>query len=658
MNLVRNRPSMFLICSAAVLCLAAASFAAGPVETSEVVSAGKEAPMLAALVATGELPPLADRLPEEPMVLEPVGGGEVGEYGGTIRMGSVVTARSVEASGIANWPTLIALDTDMHTFLANLATEYTVSQDLKTFTFTLRKGLRWSDGELFTTADIAFWHELLSDKELVPSPDSRFMLGGSLFELEVVDEVTVRFTFAAPNATGLYLFSRGVSPFHSLYLPKHYMKDYHPSYVASADLEKRAKDAGYDDWVKFFKSRTPSFFYDFKYEVGHPTMGAYNMTDKGTGVFVMERNPYYWKVDREGNQLPYIDRLQITNVENKQVLVTKILNGELDYVRYNLAMENYALLVDNQDAGNYVLVDEWRQAYGTADAIRFNLTHNDPVLRALFQDFRFRRAMSIAINRDEINEVLYFGTGTPMQNTVIPRTSKYFDDRNAFSHTEYDPETAGRLLDELGLKWDGKHEWRLRPDGEKLVLVNQFQAARPHLPPVAELLTEYWREVGVNVQAKPIDNTIFATAVKNNNEFDLSMFPATAVEPRIIPDPGNLVPISSNNLWGNQWYHWWVSGGSKGEEPPQEIKDLFDWYETVKSDTDPANREAALRAILKSNGDNLWFIGTIGLYPQLAVINENMVNVPRLPITAVYDTRHDSIANPETWFYRGGKATR
>jgi len=652
---------MFLICSAVFLCLAAPSFAGGAVETSEAVSAGKEAPMLAALVAEGKLPPVADRLPEDPLVYEPVDGGEIGEYGGTIRLGTTRPDWSVEAGGIASWPTLVALDTDMATVLPNLAKEYSVSQDMKTFTFTLRRGLRWSDGEPFTTADIAFWHEMLRDEELVPSPHRWLMHGGSLVEVEVVDELTVRFIYAAPYPVGLALFSNhmgpGSNPGRYAYLPKHYFRDYHPSYTDRADLEKRARDAGYDDWVKFFKSRSAPTFYDFRYEIGMPTMWGYNVVDKGTGVFVMERNPYYWKVDTEGNQLPYIDRLQIANLENKEVLITKIINGELDYSRYFLDMENYPLLVDNQETGNYVVIDEWVQAFVTPNAIRFNLTHADPVLRSLFQDFGFRRAMSIAINRDEMNEVLYFGTGTPMQNTVVPRTSKYFDDRNAFSHTEYDPETANRLLDELGLKWDERNEWRLRPDGEKLVLVNHF--SHPiNLPAAAELLTEYWREVGINVLPKQVDGAIFATAVKNNNEFDLAMFPATAVEPRILGDPGNLVPISSNNLWGNLWYHWWISGGSKGEEPPREIKDLFDWYETASTDTDPAKREAAVRAILKSNGDNLWFIGTIGLYPQIAVINENMMNVPRSPITAVGDVRHDSIANPETWFYRGGEAAR
>jgi len=632
-------------------------WAGGAEEKSEAVAAkaAKEAPKLAELVAAGKLPPLEERLPEEPMVLKPVGGGEIGEYGGTLRLGSVKTARSVEASGIANWPTLIALDTDMATFLPNLAKEFTYSEDMKIFTFTLRKGLKWSDGHPFTTEDVQFWYEdCLLNKEFVPAQHDDWTPGGELLKLEVVDELTFRFKSAVTYPIALYVFAKPARPWHTPYLPKHYLKDYHPNYVTKDDLEKRAKDAGYDDWVKYFKTRTPTHFYDLRYAVGHPTMAAYNLTQKGTGVFLLERNPYYWKVDQEGNQLPYIDRLQVINVKNKEVLMTKILNGELEYARYNLSMEDYPLLVENQERGKYLFYDEWRQAYNTAHTIRFNLTHNDPVIRKLFQDFRFRRAMSIALDRKEMNEVLFFGAGVPMQNTVMPRTSKYFVDKNAFSHIEYDPKEANRLLDEIGLKWDANHQWRLRPDGKPLVLVHICQIVRPHLPPALELTTEYWREVGVNVIPKPVDNTLW-NLMGNNNEFDMSMYSATGVEPRIIALPANFVPIEPANHWGNQWYHWYASGGKKGEAPPPKIQRLFDLYEIMKTDPNPANREKAIKEMLKSSTENLWSLGTLGLYPQLAVANKNMVNVPREPVTAVWDTRHDSIANPETWFYRGGQ---
>ena len=647
--------------------LAAPSLLWGAATSEESATAAatdtNEAPMLAALVAAGELPPVQERLPAEPFVMEPVGGGEIGEYGGTIRLGSIVTARSVEASGIAGMPWLIGYDTDMSTVIPILAKEFSISDDARTYTFTLRKGLKWSDGHPFTTEDIRFWYqEALMNEELIPaaSRSANWTPGGAPFELEIVDDVTARFTFAVPYPVAPWYFSiwwAGGPVGQTTYLPKHYLVDYHPNYVDRAELESRAKAEGYDDWMKYFSSRIPPQIYSLRYEVGIPTMAAYNLTQKGETVFLLERNPYYWKVDTEGNQLPYIDRLQVTHVSNKEVLMTKIINGEFDYARYNLSMEDFPLLQENQERGNYEFIDEWHQAYVTAHAIRFNLTHNDPAVRQVFQDFRFRRAMSIAIDREEMRDLLFFGAGEPMQNHVAPKSSKFFDPNLAYLHTEYDPEEASRLLDEMNLAWDANRQWRLRPDGEPLTLVIMAQQARPHLPPAMELVTEYWREVGINVVPRPVDNSIWRQ-ITSNNEFDVTMYPHTGVEPRILSNPGNFVPVGPWGHWGNLWSQWYRSDGERGEAPPPDIKRLFDLHETMTSDPDVTRRESAVREILASTAENLWSIGTLGLYPQLAIYNKNMVNVPREPITAVADTRHDSTANPETWFYRGGKAFR
>lgn len=641
-----------------------ALFAGGADEApEEQISSGAqgEAPMLYELVQAGELPPVEERLPSNPFVMEPVGGGEIGEYGGTIRLGSIVTERSVEASGIASWPTYIGYDTDMSTIIPLMVAEWSASDDARTYTFTFRDGMRWSDGQPFTTEDIRFWYEeCLLNEEIIPaaSRSARWTPGGEPFELEVVDELTVRYTFAIPYPTAPYVFGPGFSggPLgRTMFLPKHYLMDYHPNYVDRDELTQRAADEGYDNWVAYFTSRIPPQVYSFRFEPGIPTMAGYNLTEKAGNVFRLERNPYYWKVDTEGNQLPYIDDLQVTVVSNKEVLMTGIINGDYDYSRYNLSMEDFPLLQENQDAGNYELFDEWQQAYVTAHGIRFNLTHNDPAVREIFQDFRFRRAMSIALNREEMRDVLFFGAGEPMQNHTMPKTSKFFDPEIAYLHTEYDPDEANRLLDEMGLVLDG--DWRVRPDGEPLTVVLMSEQSRALMAPAMELITEYWREVGINVVPRSVDSSVWRQA-QTTNEFDVTMYPHTGVAPRILSSPSNFVPTSSANHWGNLWYQWWSSDGERGEAPPAEIARLFELNDTIQTDPDPAKRDSAVREMLASTAENLWSIGTLGLYPQLGIYNKNMVNVPREPITAVADTRHDSIANPETWFYRGGRSLR
>jgi peptide/nickel transport system substrate-binding protein len=517
--------------------------------------------------------------------------------------------------------------------------------------------MKWSDGAPFTADDVMFWYEdMYLNEELYPNPlaNKAWSPGGKPVEVEKLHDYTVKFTFAQTHPVMLYAFQAGPPVFHYFYWPKHYLSPFHPNHTPRAEVEAMAKEAGYDNWVLFFKSKVPSRPYNFSETyIGIPTLEAYEMTAFGNNVGLFERNPYYWKVDAERNQLPYIDRMQVSHVGSKEVLLLKLANGEIDYVRYNLDMQDFPYLIENQEQGGYTVYKNWVTPFGPLHSYRFNQTTKDSVLREIFRDIRFRRAMSLAINRDEINELLFFGTGTPMQAAVNNPDSRFWRDEYAFSYVEYNPDEANRLLDEMGLKWDENRKWRLRPDGKRLSFVNVWDEARTYLTAATELVTEYWAAVGVEMLQRPMDVATYPTLIRNN-DYDVLTFPAENLESQNLVTPRIYVPLHYLNGWGRLWVSWYESGGEKGEEPPAEVKVLYDHLETLLSDPDDAARDAAMHALFKSHAENLWTIGTVGLFPQLAAANKNIANVPDFGLTAQWMSHHDSVAHPETWFFKEG----
>ncbi len=644
-----------------LMCFPGLLFASGEQEASKEEEAAViqgEAPMLRELVLAGTLPPLEERLPLDPLVLEPVDGNQIGRYGGTIRLADQRSHRSVNASGIKNWARPFVLGPDMQTFVPNVAKDFEFSEDWTSVTLTLREGMKWSDGAPLTADDFMFWYDdMYMNEELYPNPlaNKLWSPGGKPVEVEKLDDYTVKFTFAQTYPVMPYVFQIGSPLFHYFYWPKHYLSQFHPNHTPREKVEAMAEEAGYDNWVLFFKSKIPSRPYNFSETyIGIPTVEAYEMTAFGNNVGLFERNPYYWKVDAERNQLPYIDRMQVSHVGSKEVLLLKLANGELDYERYNLDMVDFPYLIENQEQGGYSVYKNWVSPFAPLHNYRFNQTTKDPVLREIFRDVRFRRAMSLAINRDEINELLFFGTGTPMQSTVNNRNSRLWRDEYAFADVEYKPDEANRLLDEMGLAWDEDRKWRLRPDGKRLSFVNVWPEGRTYLTDATELVTEYWAAVGVEMIQRPMDVAIYPQLIQNN-DYDLLSFPAENFESLLIVTPRIYVPCCHwLTAWGQLWFNWYESGGETGEEPPAEVKVLYDHLETLQTSPDDAARERAMHSLLRAHAENLWTIGTVGLFPQLVAANKNIGNMPDIGITAHWMTRHDSVANPEIWFFKEG----
>ena len=414
-----------------------------------------EAPILAERVEAGKLPPVKERLPEEPLVITPV--ERVGKYGGTAR---VVTVRPqiMEDGGLLNnHEPILRLGLDGKSTVPNLATDWEFSEDGKTLVLHLRKGVKWSDGYPFTADDILFWYEdVVLNDELTPVKPIIWSPGGSLMKLEKIDDYTIKMEFAQSYPLVLLHLIHNAGTEGNCFYPKHYLQKYHPRYASEEEISKAVADGGFETWSQMFLARAQINAGSGRaVEPETPTLKAYKVVAKTLDKVIYERNPYYWKTDTEGNQLPYIDRVEVEILKDQEMVNLKIVAGELDFAAFNTTLENYPLYKENEDAAN-IRVLLWPDVFGAEVLVMVNLTHEDPVVRKIFQDKRFRIALSLGIDRDEINELFYLGLAESRQATVVP-ASAFYEEEFANAYVEHDVAEANRLLDEMGLNEERWH---------------------------------------------------------------------------------------------------------------------------------------------------------------------------------------------------------
>ena len=614
--------------------------------TSALAVKYNEAPMLKTMVAAGELPPVEQRLPEEPLVLEPL--EEIGQYGGAAYVLTMGGHGIEDGFNMIGMETVLGLTPDLTTIIPSLAKNWEFSEGGKTFTLYLRKGIKWSDGVPFTADDIMFWWEdIMLNKELTPVIMSDWILGGEPMVVEKLDDYTLRFDFAVPYPSMALKIAHGRSYMGWFYAPAHYVKQFHPRYTPIEELNETAEREGYMDWMKLFQakgawsSENPDL----------PTVYAFALKEVRVDHRVFERNPYYWKVDTAGNQLPYIDQIVVSLVPSIEVYNGKIISGEVDYAAHNTKFGNYPLLKENEEKGNYRVLIYKRTTMGEMN-IQVNQTVKDPVLRKMFRDKRFRIALSLAINREEINNILYGGLAMPTQVTVVPG-SKYFEPEFAEAYAEYDPEEANRLLDEMGLKWDENHQYRLRPDGKPLLFTLQYWEAETSKRDNLELVKEHWTKIGIGVSLKEVTGSYIST-FHTSNEVEIGVWHADGVTDITFPLwPGHFIPCLAawSNAWSPLWAQWYVSGGKGGEEPTPEVMKNIELWERMISTLDEEERISLGKEILRSQAENLWTFGTVGVAPHPIVVNKNLRNVPETGLFG-WDTLWMDAYSPEQFFFR------
>jgi peptide/nickel transport system substrate-binding protein len=388
----------------------------------------------------GDLPPLEERLPAEPLVVVPY--DEIGQYGGRFSGVSVgPEAGNSEWLSVRHVNLVRFLD-DLQTIVPNMAKSFEWNSDFTELTVTLRSGHKWSDGAPFTTEDILFWWEdIITNTELFQSVPSYWVYGGEPMQVEAVDDVTVKFSFAAPAPAFTTLLA---TTFTHLWAPKHYLQDMHLTYNPTDEKQgPKASTRGKPRPCTSASGRTRTTFW-----VSLP--GSLIKIDETPEHQLFAANPYYYKVDTAGQQLPYFDEIEEQYAAENEIFELKILNGEIQYKAQSLQIGSLPLFQQNQDKGNYDI--QMAQGADIGRVYVFNATHKDPVLAELFSDPRWNRAMSLALNREEINQALCFELCQPTQGAPVHPTVSFANPDWYTKDIEYDPDTANALLDEIGLE--------------------------------------------------------------------------------------------------------------------------------------------------------------------------------------------------------------
>ncbi|MFN3981679.1 MAG: ABC transporter substrate-binding protein [Caldilinea sp.] len=533
----------------------------------------KEAPSLAAAVAAGTLPPLEERLPKVPFVVGPgvllsaenVPDWAPGQYGGTLNTAHSVADWAPDVFVMLNEPLLSAPDLSVQGIRGNVLESFEVSDDNTVFTFKMREGLKWSDGVPVTTEDVRFtWENIYGNDKLFPGGvPARFRTGydpgGDPMTLEILDDYNFKLTATKPYGGFLRNITiEGWNGYTVLVNPSHVLKKWHPDFTPIEEMaEELAKNNLTDEWWTLFTSqkRCENWHVTADRCIGFPTLNPWiSVPSETTGVKVFDRNPYYWKVDTEGKQLPYIDRIVSVQVEDVEMVNQRVLAGDVDFLRESTALVKVPLYKENEERGGFrtVLTD----MHVDSSILYLNQTFPDETWRKVAQDIRFRQALSLAIDRDEIIESVYYGFASKPLVSVGEEFS------------QYDVARANALLDEMGLTERGANGMRM-VDGQSFSILLEHGAHAPDLAPVAELVSEHLKDVGIDVQVKQIDPTLWGQRL-DANEIMATMFWGH--------DQGWDSDYSGNamNRVGRAWQLWYNTGGAQGEEPPQWVKDMYE----------------------------------------------------------------------------------
>ncbi|MGH3487923.1 MAG: ABC transporter substrate-binding protein [Actinopolymorphaceae bacterium] len=596
---------------------------------------GKEAPPLAARVKKGTLPRLRERLPETPLVVRTT--ERPGVYGGTWNSAILGPDDQTWLDRTVGYQPLVRWDPGFTKVVPNVAESFEVNSDATAYVFHLRPGLRWSDGEPFTADDVVF-----AQNDLLANED----LGGTdPIRAEKVDDHTVRLVLPTPNAL---LIKELASSFGMRLLkPRHYLKTFHKKY--NPDADKLAAEAALDDWVALIGEKEEDWL-----NPDLPTLNPWVTAESTQDRIVVERNPYFWKVDQDGRQLPYIDRAVFTMINSADAMVLNALHGDIDMqVRTFNTPSNKPVLAREREAGGYAFFDAPSTWMNTL-MIAFNLTVEDPVKREVFNNRDFRIGMSYAIDRQDIIKAVYQRQGKPWQGAPRPESSLYHE-RLATQYTEYDPELAARHLDRAGLNRRDDAGFRLGPDGKRFRATIMVKAEEPQMVSALNFAKGYWTKVGVDIKVDAVDGGLkFTRVLSNQHEGSADSGDGGAEDAWL--DPRWYLPVNeSASAFATPWATWYVNAGKDGMEPDastpagKAARQQLALYDEIKRTPDEAARRTLMKRILDIAAETFWAIGISLPVGGYGVVKDDFHNVPAsMPDSFIYPTPGPT--NPEQYF--------
>jgi peptide/nickel transport system substrate-binding protein len=618
-----------------------------------------EAPMLAELVKAGKLPPVEQRVPDEPLVLKPL--RETGKYGGTWRRGFTGPADGENFNRVMGAEKPLHVDYTGYNIVQAVAKAWEFRDGGKTLRLSLRKGMKWSDGQPFTADDWVFWYEdLYLNKDFVPVGTPEFSINGKPGKLVKVDETTVDFVFDEPYP----MFEAVLSAFtqmgggHALggsawggfmgpYAPAHYLKQFHPKYADQAKIDQAIADAKVDSVVALLKFKN-----NYQLNPDVPSLGPWRtVTPINTPVWLLERNPYYWAVDTDGNQLPYIDKVQLTLAENLEVANLRAIAGEYDEMGRHMDVAKLPVFLENQQKGNYKVVLDL-QTDASAAAIHVNQSFEaDPEIRKWLTNVDFRRALSMGIDRDQLNEAFFLGLATPSSLMSDDASPENAGPEWRTKWSTLDIKQANDLLDKIGLTQKDAEGFRLRTDNGQRLRLEVTTVAAAFLPfaQMMEMVGQQWKKIGIQLDLKDLERSLADRTAKTNAH---QLYVWGGGNADIFMWPRHDMPAEPNEPFSGTLYAtWYASGGTQGKQPDD--PELLKAYDMLRkaAGLETAERNKLGQELKKLIVDQQWVIGTCGFFPYLRVISNRLGNVPDR-YAWVTRARTPGAAHPSTYYFK------
>jgi len=612
-----------------------------------------ETPMFEAEVKAGKLPPIAKRIPQAPLVVKFAGDGAPGTHGGDLRilMSKDRDSRFVGAYGYAR----LVCWTPQSELVPDIAEAVDVDEADKTFTLRLRKGHRWSDGKAFTAEDFRFfWEDMAGDKTL-----GRFFMSSNLLvdgerpKVEFPDAQTVRYAWTKPNPGFLPWLA---SPANlTIFRPAHYYKKFHEKYASKERLEK-LNDKRKDGWARKIAGEDRMARNNQNPEM--PTLDPWVPKTEGVAErFEFLRNPFYHRIDANGRQLPYADRVVMVLAESK-IIPVKTGAGEVDLQARSIRFDDFPFLRRSADERGFN-VRLWKTANGAQLALYPNLNCDDPVWKKLLRDAQFRRALSLAIYRDEINKIMYVGLAEPGQNTVLSGSPLYKPEfRQAYA--EFDLVRANRLLDQVGLTKRGTDNQRLLPDGRDLELIVEYPAEGTEYIDVMRLIGDTWAKAGIKMYAKAYQRVVLRRRVISGQTM-MSVWGGidyALIRPGL--SPHEFAPTDEVQAQWPRWGQYYQSRGKTGEKPDDRAaEELLKLHKAWAAADSREARRGIWEKMLAIWADSVFTIGVVGGVLQPVVVDKRLRNVPKEGVYAYDPGAYFGIYKPDTfWFDRAAAVQR
>jgi len=587
----------------------------------------KETPLFEAQVKAGELPPVEERLPQVPAIMSETDFRSPGKPGGELKS-LIGTVKDTKLFGVYGYARLVGYNSNFE-LEADILQKVEI-EDGRVFTLQLRPGHKWSDGHPFTTEDFRyFWEDVALNEKLFPSgPPKLLLVDGEQPTVEVIDETTIRYSWSKPNP---FLISAlaGASPFF-LYRPAHFLKQFHIAYADTAQLDALVKEKGMRNWAQLHNK--VGNLYRFQ-DPDLPTLQPWRLRNGPPARrFKAERNPYFHRVDSAGYQLPYIDKV-ILRLTSGALIPAKTGSGESDLQARGLHFRDTPFLKEGEGRGDFT-IDLWNTARGSQFALYPNMNVTDPVWRELMRDVRFRRALSLATDRTEINQIIYFGTGMEGNNTILPGSPLYKEEYRTRWAT-FDIDQANALLDEIGLTERNNRGIRLLPDGRPAEIIVESAGEDTEESDVLELITDSWKRIGVGLFIKPSQREFLRTRIFTGETLMAISFGLENGVPNALMSPQEFVPVQQHGYQWPMWGQYFETSGKSGQPVDMPLpKELMELYRTWMGAKTADEKRTAWHRILEINADQVYTIGLVAGVPQPVVRSNKLRNLPQ---EAVYN---------------------